>query len=79
MPDALPAATLPIYPGLGQDVVAPTQIVVSLPLVILHSTLKSKRSFLLVAAHPGCPGKRAVKRFRCGGGGAMETHGIKCR
>ena len=32
-------------------------------LVILLSTIKSRRSFLLAPAHPGGPGKRAIKRL----------------
>jgi len=31
------------------------------------STMKSRRSFLLPPAHPGGPGKRAVKQLWCGG------------
>jgi len=38
-----------------------------LPLLIFPCTIKS-RSSLLAPAHPGGPGKRAVKRL-CGGGG----------
>jgi len=34
---------------------------VYLPLVILSSTIKSRRIFLLAPAHLGGPGKRAVK------------------
>jgi len=40
---------------------------VCLPLIIFHCTIKS-RSSLLALAHPGCPGKRAIKRLWCGGG-----------
>jgi len=36
--------------------------------VNLPYTIKS-RSSLLAAAHPGGPGKRAVKQLWCGGGG----------
>jgi len=36
---------------------------VCLPLVILPSTIKSRRSFLLALALPGGPGKKAVKRL----------------
>ena len=36
-----------------------------LPLLIFHCTIKS-RSSLLAPAHPGGPGKRAVKRLWCG-------------
>jgi len=35
-----------------------------LPLLIFSCTIKS-RSSLLAPAHPGCPGKRAVKRLWC--------------
>jgi len=38
-----------------------------LPLLIFPCTIKS-RSSLLAPAHPGGPGKRAVKRLWCGGG-----------
>ena len=40
---------------------------VCLPLSIFPCTIKS-RSSLLALAHPGGPGKRAVKRLWCGGG-----------
>jgi len=40
---------------------------VCLPLVILPRTMKSKRSFLLVPAHPGGP--RKGPQNVCGGGG----------
>jgi len=39
---------------------------VCLPLLIFPCTIKS-RSSLLELAHPGDPGKRAVKRLWCGG------------
>jgi len=39
---------------------------VCLPLLIFPCTFKS-RSSLLAPAHPGRPGKRAVKRLWCGG------------
>jgi len=45
----------------------PPGLSVCLPLVILPSTMKS-RSFLLAPAHPGGPGKRAVKWLWCAGG-----------
>jgi len=45
----------------------PPGLSMCLPLVILPSTIKSRRSFLLAPAHPGGPGKRAVKQLRCGG------------
>jgi len=38
---------------------------VCLPLLIFPCTMKS-RSSLLAPAHPGSPGKRAVKRLWCG-------------
>ena len=38
-----------------------------LPLLIFPCTIKSRSSFLALA-HPGGPGKRAVKRLWCGGG-----------
>ena len=41
-----------------------------LPLLISSCTIKS-RSSLLAPAHPGGPGKRAVKRLWCGGGGKI--------
>ena len=47
---------------------------VCLPLLILPCTIKS-RSSLLAPAHPDGPGKRAMKRLWCGGGGIM--HNIK--
>jgi len=40
---------------------------VCLPLLIFPCTIKSRSSFLALA-HPGGPGKRAVKRL-CGGNG----------
>jgi len=40
---------------------------VCLPLLIFPCTIKS-RSFLLAPAHPGGPGKRAVKQLWRGGG-----------
>ena len=39
-----------------------------LALLIFPCTIKS-RSSLLALAHPGGPGKRAVKRLWCGSGG----------
>ena len=44
---------------------------VCLPLLIYPCTIKS-RSSLLTPAHPGGPGKRAVKRLWCGGGNTIE-------
>ena len=41
---------------------------VCLPLSIFPCTIKS-RSSLLAPANPGGPGKRAIKRLWCGGGG----------
>jgi len=48
------------------DGVAPAGCSVCLPLLISPCTIKS-RSSLLATAHPGGPGKRAVKRLWCGG------------
>jgi len=44
----------------------PAEWSVCLPLLISPCTIKS-RSSLLAPAHPGGPGKRAVKRLWCGG------------
>jgi len=44
-----------------------------LPLLIFPCTIKS-RSSLLAPAHPGGPGKRAIKRLWCGGGCYQLTH-----
>ena len=44
----------------------PARWSVCLPLLISPCTIKS-RSSLLAPAHPGGPGKRAVKRLWCGG------------
>jgi len=44
----------------------PVRWSVCLPLLISPCTIKS-RSSLLALAHPGGPGKRAIKRLRCGG------------
>jgi len=41
---------------------------VCLPLLIFSCTIKS-RSSLVALADPSGPGKRAVKRLWCGGGG----------
>jgi len=41
---------------------------VCLSLLIFPCTIKSRR-YLLALAHPGGPGKRAVKQLWCGGGG----------
>jgi len=46
----------------------PAGWLVCLPLLIFPCAVKS-RSFLLAPAHPGGPGKRAVKRLWCGCGG----------
>jgi len=43
---------------------------VCLPLLVFPCSIKS-RSSILELAHPGGPGKRAVKRLWCGGGGYM--------
>ena len=42
----------------------PAGWLVCLPLLIFPCTIKS-RSSLMAPAHPGGPGKRAVKRLRC--------------
>jgi len=53
------------------DGVAPSRIVcVCVPLLIFSCTIKS-RSSLLAPAHPGVPGKRAVKWLWCGGYGEV--------
>jgi len=44
---------------------------VCLLLVIFLCTTKSRIS-LLALAHPGCPGKMAIERLWCGGGGAAN-------
>jgi len=44
---------------------------VCLPLLIFPCTIKS-RSSLLARAHPGGPGKRAVKWLWCGGGDGIK-------
>jgi len=41
----------------------PPGLSVCLPSVILPSTIKSRRSFVLAPAHAGDPGKGAVKRL----------------
>ena len=46
---------------------------VCLPLLIFPCTIKS-RSSLLAPAHPGGPGKRAVKRLWCSGGSANKRY-----
>ena len=43
---------------------------VCLPLLVFPCTINF-RSSILAAAHPGGPGKRAVKWLWCGGGGYM--------
>ena len=51
---------------VSPDGVVPSRMVcVSAPLLIFPCTIKS-RSSLLAPAHPGGPGKRAVKRLWCG-------------
>jgi len=49
-------------PLISPDGVAHIQIVGVSAAVIFHCTIKSRRKFLLAPAHPGSPGKRAVKR-----------------
>jgi len=41
----------------------PPRLLVCLPLVILLSTIKSRRSFILALVHRGSPRKRSVKRL----------------
>ena len=48
---------------VSPDGVAPSRIVGVSASDISPSTIKSRRSFLLAPAHPGIPGKRALKRF----------------
>jgi len=43
----------------------PAGLSVYLPMLIFPCTIKS-RSSLLAPAHPGGPGKRAIKQFWCG-------------
>jgi len=51
----------------------PPGLLICLPLVILPSTTKSRRSFLLAPAHPGGARKRAVKWLWYGGGGIPKV------
>ena len=53
----------------------PARWSVCLPLLIFPCTIKS-RSSLLALAHPGGPGKRAVKQLWCGGGGGEVVLGL---
>jgi len=53
---------------VSMDGVAPSRMVSVSASVIFPCTIKS-RSSLLAPAHLGGPGKRAVKRLWCGGGG----------
>ena len=49
---------------ISPDGVAPSQMVGVSASVIFPCTIKSRRNlFLLAPAHPGAPGKRAVKRL----------------
>ena len=48
---------------ISPDGVAPSQMVGVSTAVIFPCTMKSRRSFLLSPAHPGCPGKRAITRL----------------
>jgi len=48
---------------IGPDGVAPSRLSMCLPLVILPSTIKSRRSFLLAPAHPGGSRQRVVKQL----------------
>ena len=56
----------------------PCRLSVCLPLVILPSTMKSRRSFLLAWAHLGGPRKRAIKWLWWCGGSSVCTHGFYC-
>jgi len=49
-----------------------------LPLLISPCTIKS-RSSLLAPAHPGGPGKRAVKRLWCGGVWSLTQTSLKVK
>ena len=49
---------------VSPDGVAPSRMSMCLPLLISPCTIKS-RSSLLAPAHPGGPGKRAVKQLWC--------------
>jgi len=49
---------------IGPDEWRQPRLLVCLPLLILLSTIKSRRSFLLAPAHPGRRRKRAVKRLQ---------------
>ena len=46
---------------IGLDGVAPCRTVSVSASVIFPCTIKSRRRFLLALAHPGSPGKRAIK------------------
>jgi len=51
----------------------PSRLFLCLPFVMLCSTMKSRRDFLLAPAHVGGPRKRAVKRFWWCGGKVAEV------
>ena len=57
---------------VSPDGVAPNRVVSVSASVNLPCTIKS-RSSLLAPAQPGGPGKRAVKRLWCGGGGGIRV------
>jgi len=46
---------------IGPDGMAPTLLLVCLPLVILPITIKSRRSFFLAPPNPGGAGKKGRK------------------
>ena len=59
---------------VSPDGVAPSRMVsmsASVNLPLHHNTMS--RSSLLAPAHPGGPGKGAVKRLWCGGGGGVQS------
>ena len=55
----------------------PARWSVCLPLLVFPCTIKS-RSSLLAPAHPGGPGKMAVKRLWCGGGWFIVMIAHRC-
>jgi len=65
---------------VSPDGVAPSRMVVCLPLLIFSCTIKSGSS-LLAPAHPGGPGKRAVKQlwwWWCGCQAQSNTDTLSC-
>ena len=57
---------------ISPDGVAPSRMVSVSASVNLALHHKVKRCSLLALAHQGDPGKRAVKRLWCGGGGEVS-------